>query len=191
MNQTTVIADNQEVSADQLKGLLDAQAPHLFKWQMIDASGPGNEMSETLKQLSGANVPISLALHCIDEDRPVGLLIVIDNCLYELRLPPHVADSIGTAMQAAATKVQIMQAEAEAEKSQFNNWDTLIALHRLAYQITGDAETAIAMVGKIYKDALGSKKTIDRDVTAALLERLELTVEQVRENFIKESGPSQ
>jgi hypothetical protein len=181
---TTVIAENQEVSADQLKALLEEQSPYLPKWQIIDAASD-NEMSETLKQLSGANVPISLALHCGDEDRPVGLLIVIDNCLYELRLPSHVADSVGTAMQAAATKVQIVQAEAQAEKSQLNNWNALIALHRLAYQVTGDAETAIAMVGKVYKDALGSKETIDRDVTTALLERLELTVEQVQEDFIK------
>jgi hypothetical protein len=191
MNQTTILADNQEVSAEQLKDLLAEQAQHLPKWQMIDASGPDNELSETLKQLSTANVPISLALHCGDEDRPVGLLIVIDNCLYELRLPAHVSDSIGTAMQAAATKAQIMQAEAQAEKSQFDNWNSLIALHRLAHQITGNAETAIAMVGKVYKDALGSRKTIDRDVTAALLERLELTVEQVREDFVKQSEPSE
>jgi hypothetical protein len=185
MTQTTIIADNEEVSTQQLKELLDAQAPHFPKWQMIDASGPDHEMSETLKQLSTANVPISLALHCSDEDRPVGLLIVIDNCLYELRLPPHVADRVGTAMHAAATKVQIMQAEAQAEKSKFNNWNSLIALHRLAYQMTGDAEAAIAMVGKVYKDALSSKETIDREVIATLLERLELTVEQVREDFIK------
>jgi hypothetical protein len=191
MNQTTILADNQEVSASQLKELLDEQAQYLPKWQMIDAAGLDNEMSELLKQLSGANVPISLALHCADDDRPVGLLIVIDNCLYELRLPAHVADSVGTAMQAAATKAAIMQAEAETEKYEFKNWNALIALHRLVYQVTGDAETAITMVGQTYKDALTSKKTIDREVISALLERLDLTVEQVQEDFIKESEPSE
>jgi hypothetical protein len=191
MTQTKIFAGSQEVSAEQLKELLSEQAQHLPKWQMIDASGADGEMSDTLKQLSGANVPISLALHCADEDWPVGLLVVIDNCLYELRLPAHVSDSVGTAMQAAAAKVMIMQAEAEAERFQHRNCNSLIALHRLAHQVTGNAETAITMVGQVYKDALDSKETIDREVTAALLEQLELTVEQARKDFIKESEPSE
>jgi hypothetical protein len=137
MTQTKILADNQEVSAEQLKELLSKQAQHLPKWQKLDTSGADKEMSDTLKQLSGANVPISLALHCADEDQPIGLLIVIDNCLYELRLPAHVSDGVGTAMQAAAAKVMVMQAETEAERFQHRNWNSLIALHRLAYQVTG------------------------------------------------------
>ena len=190
MNQTTIIVGNKKVSTEQLKKLLDDQAQHLPKWQMIDTSGPDDEMGETLQQLSTANAPISLALHCEDNDRPVGLLIVIDNCLYELRLPTHIAAKVGTAMQDTAAKAEIMQAELKAKIFQFDNWNVLIALHRLAFQMTGNAEAAITMVGKVYKEALGSKDTVDPEVIAMLLERLELTVDQVRKDFVKESESS-
>lgn len=187
---TTVIADNQEVFPEQLKKLLKEQAPYLPKWQAIDVSAD-SEMAELAQQLSSNNVPISLALHCNSEDAAIGLLIVINSQLYELRVPSHAADKIGTAVQAAAAKAEIMRAEAVAERNEFNNWNALLALHRIAYQVTGNAESAIAMAGKVYKDALQSKEIIDREVTAALLERLEVTTQQARKDFCKESEPSE
>jgi transcriptional regulator len=176
-----VIIEGHSIGEEMLDELLKNQSPP--QWEPLDTESVPADVGELLERLATAQIPISLMID--GADFYVSMIISIEGKPHQLKLPPAVADKVGTAMQAVSIKAQTMEIKQIAKADKYNAWTALLALHRLASMASQNGTEAFELLEKVYKETLESKTVISQDMMELLLRKLNESTARLRDEHYK------